>query len=122
MIRILLADDQDIFREGLAAMLSIEPDLEIVGAANQGQEAIALAKTLQPQVILMDVRMPICDGVQATREIHEHYPWIRILVLTTFDDDKYIFTIASGWGTWLFVKANACVRNCGGDSFCSSRL
>ena len=70
MIRILLADDQDIFREGLAAMLSIEPDLEIVGAANQGQEAIALAKTLQPQVILMDVRMPICDGVQATREIH----------------------------------------------------
>ena len=91
MIRILLADDQDIFREGLAAMLSIEPDLEIVGAANQGQEAIALAKTLQPQVILMDVRMPICDGVQATREIHEHYPWIRILVLTTFDDDKYIF-------------------------------
>ena len=91
MIRILLADDQDIFREGLAAMLSIEPDLEIVGAANQGQEAIALAKTLQPQVILMDVRMPICDGVQATREIHEHYPWIRILVLTTFDDDEYIF-------------------------------
>lgn len=91
MIRILLADDQDIFREGLAAMLSIEPDLEIVGAANQGQEAIALAKTLQPQVILMDVRMPICDGVQATREIHERYPWIRILVLTTFDDDKYIF-------------------------------
>ena len=72
-------------------MLSIEPDLEIVGAAKQGQEAIALAKTLQPQVILMDVRMPICDGVQATREIHEHYPWIRILVLTTFDDDEYIF-------------------------------
>lgn len=91
MIRILLADDQDIFREGLATMLSIEPDLEIVGAANQGQEAIALAKTLQPQVILMDVRMPICDGVQATREIHERYPWIRILVLTTFDDDEYIF-------------------------------
>ncbi len=91
MIRILLADDQDIFRQGLAAMLSIEPDLEIVGAATQGQEAIALAKTLQPQVVLMDVRMPICDGVQATREIHEHYPWIRILVLTTFDDDEYIF-------------------------------
>ena len=91
MIRILLADDQDIFRQGLAAMLSIEPDLEIVGAATQGQEAIALAKMLQPQVILMDVRMPVCDGVQATREIHEHYPWIRILVLTTFDDDEYIF-------------------------------
>lgn len=91
MIRVLLVDDQTIFRQGLAAMLSIEPDLEIVGTATQGQEAIALAKTLQPQVILMDVRMPVCDGVQATREIHEHYPWIRILVLTTFDDDEYIF-------------------------------
>jgi DNA-binding NarL/FixJ family response regulator len=91
MIRVLLADDQDIFRQGLVAMLSIEPDLEIVGTATQGQEAIALAKTLQPQVILMDVRMPVCNGVQATREIHEQYPWIRILVLTTFDDDEYIF-------------------------------
>ncbi len=90
MISVLLVDDQDLFRQGLAAMLSIEPDLEIVGSATQGKEAIALAKTLQPQVILMDVRMPICDGVQATQEIHERYPWIRILVLTTFDDDEYI--------------------------------
>ncbi len=91
MIRILIADDQDLFRQGLTAMLSIEPDLEIVGLAIHGQEAIDLAKDLQPEVILMDVRMPICDGVQATREIHQHYPWIRILVLTTFDDDEYIF-------------------------------
>jgi DNA-binding NarL/FixJ family response regulator len=91
MIRILLADDQDIFRQGLAAMLAIEPDLEIVGTATNGQESIELAKDLQPQVVLMDVRMPICDGVQATREIHQHYPWMRILVLTTFDDDEYIF-------------------------------
>jgi DNA-binding NarL/FixJ family response regulator len=91
MIRILLADDQELFRQGLAAMLSIEPDLEIVGAASHGQEAIDLAKALQPQVILMDVRMPVRDGVQATREIHQYYPWIRILVLTTFDDDEYIF-------------------------------
>jgi DNA-binding NarL/FixJ family response regulator len=75
----------------LTAMLSIEPDLEIVGSATHGQEAIDLAKDLQPEVILMDVRMPICDGVQATREIHQHYPWMRILVLTTFDDDEYIF-------------------------------
>jgi DNA-binding NarL/FixJ family response regulator len=91
MIRILIADDQDLFRQGLTAMLSIEPDLEIVGSATHGQEAIDLAKSLQPEVILMDVRMPICDGVQATREIHQHYPWMRILVLTTFDDDEYIF-------------------------------
>ena len=62
----------------------------MVGQARNGLEAIALAKALQPHVILMDVRMPVCDGVQATREIHQHYPWIRILVLTTFDDDEYI--------------------------------
>jgi len=90
MTRLLLVDDQDIFRQGLAALLSIETDLEVVGQAKNGHEAIALTKTLQPDVILMDVRMPICDGVQATREIHNHYPWVRILVLTTFDDDEYI--------------------------------
>jgi DNA-binding NarL/FixJ family response regulator len=88
---VLLVDDQDIFRQGLAALLSVEEDLEIVGQARNGQEAIALSQTLQPQVILMDVRMPVFDGVQATREIHQNYPWIRILILTTFDDDEYIF-------------------------------
>ncbi len=88
MIRLLLVDDQDIFRQGLVALLSVEADLEVVGQARNGLEAIALAKALQPHVILMDVRMPVCDGVQATREIHQHYPWIRILVLTTFDDDE----------------------------------
>lgn len=90
MIRLLLVDDQDIFRQGLASLLSIETDLEIIGQARDGFEAIALAKTLNPDVILMDVRMPLCDGVQATSEIHQHYPWIRVLVLTTFDDDDYI--------------------------------
>ncbi len=90
MIRLLLVDDQDIFRQGLVALLSVEADLEVVGQARNGKDAIALAKALQPHVILMDVRMPVCDGVQATREIHQHYPWIRILVLTTFDDDEYI--------------------------------
>jgi DNA-binding NarL/FixJ family response regulator len=90
MIRLLLADDQDLFRQGLATMLSIEPDLEIAGQAVNGQDAIEAAKQLQPHVILMDVQMPICNGVQATQIIHECYPWIRILVLTTFDDDEYI--------------------------------
>ncbi len=90
MIRLLLADDQEIFRQGLATMLSVEADLEIAGQAANGQEAIEAAKRLQPHVILMDVQMPICNGVQATQVIHECYPWIRILVLTTFDDDEYI--------------------------------
>jgi DNA-binding NarL/FixJ family response regulator len=90
MIRLLLADDQEIFRQGLATMLSVEADLEIAGQAANGQEAIEAAERLQPHVILMDVQMPICNGVQATQAIHECYPWIRILVLTTFDDDEYI--------------------------------
>jgi DNA-binding NarL/FixJ family response regulator len=90
MIRLLLADDQSLFRQGLADLLALEPELEVVGQAAQGREAIALTEQLQPDVILMDVRMPICDGVTATREIHQRFPWIRILVLTTFDEDEYI--------------------------------
>lgn len=91
MIRLLVVDDQDIFRQNLAILLSAEADLDVVGQASHGREAIALTQHLQPDVILMDVRMPICNGVAATREIIQRYPWIRILVLTTFDDDEYVW-------------------------------
>ena len=91
MISLLLVDDQEIFRQGLATLLATEEDLEIVGQASNGREAIALTEKLQPDVILMDVRMPICDGVSATREIHQRYPWMRILILTTFEDDEYVW-------------------------------
>lgn len=91
MIRVLLVDDQGIFRQGLATLLSVRQDIDVVGEACNGQEAIALTVKLQPDVILMDVRMPICDGVKATREIHQRFPWIQIVVLTTFDDDDYIW-------------------------------
>ncbi|MEM6517963.1 MAG: response regulator transcription factor [Cyanobacteria bacterium P01_D01_bin.71] len=91
MIQILLVDDQPLFREGLASLLALEADLEVVGEANHGQEAITLAEQLQPDVILMDVRMPVCNGVEATREIQARFPWIQILVLTTFDEDEYVF-------------------------------
>ncbi|MEM6502271.1 MAG: response regulator transcription factor [Cyanobacteria bacterium P01_C01_bin.89] len=91
MIQILLVDDQPLFREGLASLLVLEEDLEVVGEANHGREAIKLAEKLQPDVILMDVRMPVCNGVEATREIQDRFPWIRILVLTTFDEDEYVF-------------------------------
>ena len=91
MIRVVLIDDQDIFRQGLATLLATEDDLDVVGQAGNGRDAIALTEQLQPDVILMDVRMPICDGVRATREIHHRYPWMRILILTTFDDDEYIW-------------------------------
>ncbi|MGF1480426.1 MAG: response regulator [Cyanophyceae cyanobacterium] len=90
MIRLLLVDDQEVFREGLGELLSIREGIEVVGQANNGEAAIALTAKLQPDVILMDVRMPVCDGVEATRNIHQRYPWIRIVVLTVFDDDEYI--------------------------------
>ena len=89
-ITLLLADDQAEYREGLAELLSLEPDLEVVGQAENGKKAIALTQKHQPNVILMDVRMPVCNGVEATRIIHERYPWMRILVLSTFDEDEYI--------------------------------
>jgi DNA-binding NarL/FixJ family response regulator len=90
MIRLLLVDDLVIFRQGLAALISLEPDIEVVGEASNGEEAILFAETLRPDVILMDVRMPICNGVEATKVIHQRFPWIRIMVLTTFDEDEYI--------------------------------
>ncbi len=90
MIRLLLVDDLVIFRQGLAALISLEPDIEVVGEASNGEEAILFAGTLRPDVILMDVRMPICNGVEATKVIHQKFPWIRIMFLTTFDEDEYI--------------------------------
>ena len=90
MIRVLLVDDQSIIRQGLKVLLELEPDLEIVGDASNGQDAIQQAAALQPDVILMDVRMPEMDGVAATRVICQKFSDIKVLVLTTFDDDEYI--------------------------------
>jgi DNA-binding NarL/FixJ family response regulator len=90
MINILLVDDQNLIRQGLKALLELESDLQIIGEAENGQIAIDLAKELQPNVILMDIRMPIMDGVMATKEICRQFPHVNILVLTTFDDDTYV--------------------------------
>lgn len=110
MIRLLLVDDQAMFRQGLASLLSLEEDLEVIGQASHGREAIALTEQLQPNVILMDVRMPICDGVVATREIHQRYPWIRILVLTTFDEDEYIWQSLQAGALGYLLKSTPAVQ------------
>ena len=91
MIRIVIADDQMLFREGLRTLLSTRNDLEIVGEASDGEEAIALVESLHPSVVLMDLRMPRLDGIQATARIRERFPSTAILVLTTFDDDANLF-------------------------------
>ena len=91
VIRILLVDDQALFREGLRTLLSIHPDLEVVGEAANGEEALRLAGDLHPDVVLMDLRMPVLDGVTATRRLSAARPGCRVIVLTTFDDDEYVF-------------------------------
>jgi len=90
MITVLLVDDQSLIRQGLRALLELEVDIEIVGEAENGQTAINLVEKLRPNVILMDIRMPIMDGVAATKEINHHFPHSKILILTTFDDDEYV--------------------------------
>lgn len=90
MIRILLVDDQNIVREGLSSLLQTYDDLEIIGEAANGQEAIEKALDLQPDVVLMDIRMPIMDGVAAIAILQQRMPELKILVLTTFDDDEYV--------------------------------
>lgn len=90
MIQVLLVDDQSIIRHGLKALLELEGDLQIVGDAENGAIAVEQVQTLQPDVVLMDVRMPVMDGVAATRLIHQHFPQIKVLVLTTFDDQEYV--------------------------------
>lgn len=90
MIRVLLVDDQRIIREGLRSLLEAKPDLEIVGEADNGQIALEQALSLKPDVVLMDVRMPVMDGVAAIRALHQQLPETKVLVLTTFDDDEYV--------------------------------
>jgi DNA-binding NarL/FixJ family response regulator len=90
-IRVLIVDDQALFREGLETLLSVHSDIQVVGQASNGQEAIEVGARTRPDVVLMDVRMPVLDGVRATRLLKEAQPQCRVIVLTTFDDDEYIF-------------------------------
>jgi DNA-binding NarL/FixJ family response regulator len=90
-IRVLIVDDQSLFREGLITILSVHDEFEVVGEASNGEEALRLAVQLKPQVILMDLRMPIMDGVRSTQLISTQAPDCKVIVLTTFDDDESIF-------------------------------
>lgn len=90
-IRLLIVDDQRLMREGLRTLLELEPDMLVTGEAADGQEALSLFASLQPDVVLMDIRMPVMDGVEATRRLRQDYPQARVIILTTFDDDAYVF-------------------------------
>lgn len=90
VVRVLVVDDQQLMREGLASLLRIQDGIEIIGTAANGQEALEQAASKKPDVILMDVRMPVMDGVMATEQVRRQLPDCKILMLTTFDDEEYV--------------------------------
>ena len=89
-VRLLVVDDQQLMREGIASLLRIQDGIEIIGTAANGQEALEQAVSMKPDVILMDVRMPVMDGVMATEQVRRQVPDCKILMLTTFDDEEYV--------------------------------
>ena len=90
-MRVIICDDQDIVRDGLELLLKLEPDIEVVGIATDGAEAIDLVEKEKPDLVLMDLKMPVMNGVDATREIKTKYPGVKILVLTTYGTDEWVF-------------------------------
>jgi DNA-binding NarL/FixJ family response regulator len=103
-MKILLCDDQAVIRDGLEMLLNLEKDFQVIGAAQDGAEAVELAAQKQPDLILMDLKMPIMNGIEATREIHAKFPNIKILVLTTYDDDEWVFDAIRAGASGYLLK------------------
>jgi DNA-binding NarL/FixJ family response regulator len=102
MIRVLICDDQVVVCEGLRAILSTAPGIEVVGIANDGEEGLKLVESLHPDMVLMDLKMPIMNGIEATRTIRQRFPGVKVLVLTTYDFDEWVFdAIRSGASGYL---------------------
>ena len=104
MIRVLLVDDQEIVCEGLQRILSSDPAIEIVGAASNGLEAVALAAEHRPDLVLMDLKMPEMNGIAATQQIRAAHPEIRVLVLTTYDDDEWLYDAIRAGASGYLLK------------------
>lgn len=103
-IRVLLADDHSVVRKGVREFLEEEPDIEVVGEATNGQQAVELAVALQPDVVVMDIKMPLLSGVDATKRIRSVAPGVRVLALTAFDDDPYIFGLLEAGASGYVLK------------------
>ncbi|HSJ54628.1 MAG TPA: response regulator transcription factor [Anaerolineae bacterium] len=102
MVRVLIVDDQTVVREGLAAILGTDPEIEVVGLAENGQQALEMVPEGQPDLVLMDLKMPVLNGVQATRRLRQQHPQVRVLVLTTYAADDWVLdAIAAGAAGYL---------------------
>jgi len=104
MIRVLICDDQAVVRDGLEAILSTDDEIEVVGVARHGEEALALAAERQPDVILMDLKMPVMNGVQATERLRARQPAIRVLILTTYADDAWVLDAVRAGASGYLLK------------------
>ena len=103
-MKILLCDDQAVIRDGLEMLLNLEKDFQVIGSAQDGAEAVELAAQKQPDLILMDLKMPMMNGIEATREIRARFPQIKILVLTTYDDDEWVFDAIRAGASGYLLK------------------
>jgi DNA-binding NarL/FixJ family response regulator len=103
-IRVVIADDQELIRSGLSTVLDAQPDIEVVGEAKDGSEAVTMVRRLRPDVVLMDIRMPNVDGLQATRRIVDRPDAPRVLILTTFDADEYVYEAMTGGASGFLLK------------------
>jgi DNA-binding NarL/FixJ family response regulator len=128
-IRVVLVDDQELLRLGFRMILEVEDDLEVVGEAGDGAQAVELAARSHPDVVLMDVRMPVMDGIEATRRIVANDPAVRVLVLTTFDLDEYAFGALRAGASGFLLKdvppgeLSAAIRTvASGDAVVSPRI
>src|SRR5438046_8300510 len=106
-ITVLLADDHTLVRQGFRALLEAEPDLAIVGEAETGRQAVQLAKRLRPDVVLMDIAMPLLNGLEATRQIIKEVPSSKVLVLSSYSDDEYVRQVTEAGAAGYLLKQTA---------------
>jgi len=103
-MKVIICDDQEIVRDGLALLLKLDRDIEVVGLAQNGAEAVTLAARLVPDLVLMDLKMPVMNGIEATRQIRAAQPATRVLVLTTYDDDEWVFDAIRAGASGYLLK------------------
>ena len=103
-MRVIICDDQSIVRDGLEMLLRLEPDIEVVGTAEDGASAIEMVAKKRPDLVLMDLKMPITNGVEATRQIKANYPEVKVLVLTTYDNDEWVFDAIRAGASGYLLK------------------